>query len=199
MAADRGLRRKGEESGAEWKRVGNVLYFTGAVGNELHIFLASNLGPGLAKPATRLILNSPGGDEYSCYSVIDLFESIDGIPILATGYCMSAAVPIVAAGRKGKRFATPRTRFMIHAGWTTYGRPMDRKYMECEKDEMDVLEDIYAEVLAKHTGYKNEKWWRDVGERDAPWYFSAEEALKMGLIDGITGFNGDPAKEGQSK
>jgi len=182
-------RLHGDEDGSGYKRVGSVLYFTGDVGNELHVFLASNLGPGLAKPATRLVLNSPGGDEYCCYSIVDLLEGIGGIPILSTGYCMSAAVPIVAAGEKGKRFATPRTRFMIHAGWTQYERPVDRKFMECEKDEMDYLEDLYAQILAKHTGYKTAKWWRDVGERDSRWYFSAEEALKMGLIDGIQEFN----------
>jgi ATP-dependent Clp protease, protease subunit len=180
---------RGDESSAEWKRVGDTLYFTGEVGNELHVFLGSNLGPGLSRPATKLVLNSPGGDEYSCYSIVDMLEGLGGIPILATGYCMSAAVPIVAAGEKGKRFATPRTRFMIHSGWTVYERPVDRKFIECEEKEMEILEDFYAEILAKHTEYKDAKWWRKMGERDSRWYFSAKEAMGMGIIDEIQEFS----------
>lgn len=153
-----------------------------------HVLMASNITNfGFNRKsdlAKVLVLNSEGGFISIAHSVVDLME-LYPTPVIATGNCMSAAVPIVAAGKKGHRFATPKTRFMLHAGGNTYGKALTLDYMNAEAKEFKTSEKVYSEIMAEHTGTHSANWWFKKCNRESCWYFSPEEALELGIIDKI--------------
>jgi ATP-dependent Clp protease protease subunit len=102
----------------------------------------------------------------------------------------SMAALLLAAGTKGKRFALPYSRIMIHQPWGgTRGQATD---IEIEAREILRLKRIGNEILTKHTGQPLERIERDT---DRNYYMSAEEAKEYGLIDGVL----SDARELQSK
>jgi ATP-dependent protease ClpP protease subunit len=173
---------------------GRNLIYSGEVSNKLLVFLAEHIcsfgGDETAK-SPRLILNSFGGDVYAMNAIIDFMEMHGDITTIATGSCMSAAVPIIAAGKKGKRVATRRTRFMLHAGWTSYDRPLYIDYLRNEIDELALVEKLYAEALFQHTGHQTAAWWLKFCNSDPCKYLSPEEAIDLGIIDAVVE---DPTK-----
>lgn len=193
MRTRRPLRRRddGDEEGYSAVN-GKDLIFAGLVGPKLCAFLWENLlrsGARLggdattAKEGRRLFLNSPGGYEYDMNSMVDLIEETDDISTIATGMCMSAAVPIIAAGTPGKRYATHRTRFMLHPGWNDFEH-VEIEDLEAEKAEMDELETEYAAILSRYCKHAR-AWWRQKAGVHKPWYFDASVALEHGIIDHI--------------
>jgi ATP-dependent Clp protease protease subunit len=129
----------------------------------------------------RLYINSPGGVVYSGLAIYDTMQMIK--PDVAT-FCMgmgaSMAAVLLAAGAKGKRFALPNARVMIHQGSAGFrGNVPD---IEVAARETLSLTTKLTEILAVHTGQEFDKVKRDT-ERD--YYLTAQEAKEYGLVDDV--------------
>jgi ATP-dependent protease ClpP protease subunit len=179
----------GEDSDGTGEKVGKVLIYSGEISWKFHSFMESALVPKLPPKLTptHLVLNSYGGDVCVALSLVDWLEMSKGLATVATGACMSAAVPIIAAGKKGQRFATPRTRFMLHTIHGYYDQPLYLDYLDKEKKEFEVEMNMYAEIMARHTGTYDLEWWKKTINTDPCKYFSAEEAIELGIIDAVMG------------
>ncbi|HEY8446779.1 MAG TPA: ATP-dependent Clp endopeptidase proteolytic subunit ClpP [Thermomicrobiales bacterium] len=129
----------------------------------------------------RLYINSPGGVVYSGLAIYDTMQMIK--PDVATfciGMSASMAAVLLAGGAKGKRFALPNARVMIHQGSAGFrGNVPD---IEVAARETLNLTKKLTEILALHTGQPVERVRRDT-ERD--YYMTAQEALEYGLIDEV--------------
>ncbi|MCX7641383.1 MAG: ATP-dependent Clp protease proteolytic subunit [Elusimicrobiales bacterium] len=135
----------------------------------------------------NLYINSPGGMVTAGLAVYDTMQFIKApITTICMGMAMSFGALLLAAGTKGKRFALPNARIMIHQpliwGHGISGQATD---IDIENKEMQETKNRLIKILAKHTGQTEEKIRQDT-ERN--FYMSAEEALKYGIIDGILEF-----------
>jgi len=129
----------------------------------------------------RLYINSPGGVVYSGLAIYDTMQMIK--PDVAT-FCMgmgaSMAAVLLAGGAKGKRFALPNARVMIHQGSSGFrGNVPD---IEVAARETLNLTTKLTEILALHTGQAFDKVKHDT-ERD--YYMTPHEAKEYGLIDEV--------------
>ena len=129
----------------------------------------------------RLYINSPGGVVYSGLAIYDTMQMIK--PDVAT-FCMgmgaSMAAVLLAGGSKGKRFALPNARVMIHQGSSGFrGAVPD---IEVAARETLSLTNKLTEILALHSGQEFAKVKHDT-ERD--YYMTAEEAKEYGLVDEV--------------
>ncbi|MCL5017454.1 MAG: ATP-dependent Clp protease proteolytic subunit [Patescibacteria group bacterium] len=134
-----------------------------------------------------LYINSPGGMVTAGLAVYDAMQFIKSpISTVCMGMAMSFGAVILAAGTKGKRFALPNSRIMIHQplimGGGISGQATD---IEIESKEMQLNKKVLTEIMAKHCGQTFEKVQKDM-ERNL--YMSAEEAKAYGLIDAVLPF-----------
>jgi ATP-dependent Clp protease protease subunit len=129
----------------------------------------------------NIYINSPGGSVTAGLAIYDTMQFVT--PDVAT-YCLGQAASmgavLLAGGTKGKRFALPHARVMIHQPWGgTQGTAMD---MEIQVKEILKLKKSLEDILSRHTG----RIVRDIAkesERDR--FFSPEEARDFGLIDQV--------------
>ncbi|MEU8581043.1 ATP-dependent Clp protease proteolytic subunit [Streptomyces abikoensis] len=146
----------------------------------------------LASDPTRdiyLYIHSPGGSVTAGMAVYDTMQYIkNDVVTIAMGFCASMGQFLLTAGTKGKRFALPHTKILMHqpsAGLA--GSASDIKiYMEQlirTKQEM-------AELIGYHSGQKTETITRD-SDRDR--WFTAQEAKEYGLIDEVLSPENHPA------
>ena len=129
----------------------------------------------------RLYINSPGGVVYSGLAIYDTMQMIK--PDVAT-FCMgmgaSMAAVLLAGGTKGKRFALPNARVMIHQGSAGFrGAVPD---IEVVARETLSLTTKLTEILASHSGQSFDKVKHDT-ERD--YYMTAQEAKDYGIVDEV--------------
>jgi len=129
----------------------------------------------------KLYINSPGGVVYSGLAIYDTMQMIK--PDVAT-FCMgmgaSMAAVLLAGGAKGKRYALPNARIMIHQGSAGFrGNVPD---IEVAARETLNLTTKLTQILADHSGQPFDKVKRDT-ERD--YYMTAAEAKDYGLIDEV--------------
>jgi len=129
----------------------------------------------------KLYINSPGGLVYAGLAIYDTMQIIE--PDVAT-YCIgiaaSMAAVLLAAGAKGKRFALPHSRVLIHQGTSGFrGSVPD---IEIQARETITLTTKLTELLAFHTGQSFERVKRDT-ERD--YFMSAQDAREYGIVDHI--------------
>jgi ATP-dependent Clp protease protease subunit len=129
----------------------------------------------------RLYINSPGGVVYSGLAIYDTMQMIKpDVSTLCMGMGASMAAVLLAGGTKGKRFALPNSRVMIHQGSSGFrGAVPD---IEVAARETLSLTNKLTEILAHHTGQTPERVKHDT-ERD--YYMTAADALEYGLIDEI--------------
>lgn len=138
----------------------------------------------LMAESSDLVLASSGGDTDLMGAALDRIESIELFRTYATGKCYSAAVPIVAAGLKGRRFCSPRTLFMVHR--PSAHLPPDSysiDELELHKAELDRADKMYFDALAKHTKVSAKKWGDLCDGKD--YYFDAAQAVKHGVVDSV--------------
>ena len=189
--------RRGSQGADNSAVIGRNLVYSGDIDDCFFSFCAENLlkanafldseeAANVTKDGRRLILNSMGGDVYTCYGVVDLFEQVADLTTIACGSCMSAAVPIVAAGTPGQRLATKRTRFMVHPSWESFedGRRMELDDLDSETREMRECEKLYAAIMARYCAH-DYQWWYGKCKTHKAWYFDANTALQHGIIDSI--------------
>ena len=128
-----------------------------------------------------MYINTPGGVVTSGLAVYDTMQFLK--PDVCT-YCMGQATSmgaiLLAAGTKGKRFALPNARIMMHQPWGgTQGAAAD---ISIQAKEILRMRDKIEEILAKHTGQSLDKIKKDT---DRDYFLSAEEAKVYGLVDEV--------------
>ncbi len=129
----------------------------------------------------HLYINSPGGHVTSGLAIYDTIQFLK--PDVCT-YCIGQAASmgsvLLAAGAKGKRYALPNSRVMIHQPWGgAQGMASD---ISIQAKEILGLKDRLNKILAKHTGQDVSKLEKD-GDRD--FFMSAEESKKYGVVDEV--------------
>ena len=129
----------------------------------------------------HLYINSPGGIITSGLSILDTMRFIKpDVSTLCIGQAASMGAVLLAAGKKGKRFALPHSRVMIHQpSGGAQGQATD---IEIQAREILYMRERLNKVMADCTGQAVDKVARDV-ERDL--FMSADQAKDYGIIDGI--------------
>jgi ATP-dependent Clp protease protease subunit len=135
----------------------------------------------------KMYINSPGGSVTAGLAIYDTMQLIE--PQIAT-YCLGQAASmgaiLLAGGAKGKRYALPHSRVMIHQPWGgAQGTAMD---MEIHVKEILKMKSTLEEILATHSG-KTVKEVTKACERDN--FMSPKEAKDFGLIDEIVARPGE--------
>lgn len=133
------------------------------------------------KKDIKLYINSPGGVVYDGLAIYDTIQFITpDVQTIGIGLQASMGAFLLSSGTKGKRFALPNSRIMIHQPSSgTQGKITDQ---EITLREGLFLKGRLNEILAKNTGQKLSKIEQDM-ERD--FWMGSEEAKKYGLIDAV--------------
>jgi ATP-dependent Clp protease protease subunit len=128
-----------------------------------------------------LYVNTPGGEVYSGMAIYDVMQYVKcDVQVVCVGLAASMGSIFMAGGTKGKRFALPHSKIMIHQPlWGTQGQATD---IIIQAEEMVKVKTTLTGVLQKHTG-QNLKKLQDDMERDK--WMTAEEAVEYGLIDAV--------------
>jgi len=133
------------------------------------------------KKDIKLYINSPGGSVYDGFAIYDTIQYIaPDVMTIGIGLQASMGSFLLSSGTKGKRFALPNSRIMIHQPSSgTQGKITDQ---EITLREGLFLKQKINEILAKNTGQKVSKVEKDM-ERD--FWMSAEDAKAYGIIDDV--------------
>ncbi|MFN2589761.1 MAG: ATP-dependent Clp endopeptidase proteolytic subunit ClpP [Actinomycetota bacterium] len=129
----------------------------------------------------HLYINSPGGDITSLFAVYDTMQYIKpDVSTIVMGQAASAAAVLLAAGSKGKRYALPHSRILIHQPHGgAQGQAVD---IEIQAKEILRYRKLLDEILAQHTGQSIDKISKDT---DRDFIMTAEQAKDYGLIDDV--------------
>ena len=128
----------------------------------------------------NLMINSPGGDVYEMFGIIDYIESLDiKVNTICRGRAMSAAAVILACGT-GNRMMSKRSTVMFHQSSSFMGGKMSD--ITAYLDNIKSLEVLIYSMLAEKTK-KDADWWREKMRNDM--FLTAEELLEIGVIDQI--------------
>jgi ATP-dependent Clp protease protease subunit len=129
----------------------------------------------------HLYINSPGGSISSLFAIYDTMMYIKpDVETIVMGQAASAAAVILAAGTKGKRFALPHSRVLIHQPHGgAEGQAVD---IEIQAKEILRYRQLLDELLALHSGQTFEKVSKDT---DRDFIMTAEEAKEYGIVDEV--------------
>lgn len=133
------------------------------------------------KKDIKLYINSPGGTVNDGLAIYDTMQYITpDVMTIGIGLQASMGSFLLSSGTKGKRFALPNSRIMIH-------QPSSGTQGKVSDQEITLRESIYLkqrlnEILVKNTGQKPSKIEKDM---DRDYWMSSEEAVKYGLIDEV--------------
>jgi len=129
----------------------------------------------------QIYINSPGGSVTAGLAIYDTMQFVkNDIVTYCIGQCASMGAHLLAAGTKGKRFALPNARIMIHQ--PSGGAQGQATEIEITFKEIQRLKDNLAATFAKHTGQPLKKVVKDM---DRDFFMSAEEALEYGIVDKV--------------
>jgi ATP-dependent Clp protease protease subunit len=131
-----------------------------------------------------LYINSPGGDVTGMMAIYDTMEHLGcDVSTTCVGLAASAAAVLLAAGHRGKRFALPHARILIHPPLVTgsiQGQASDIAIHAIHAAEIMSLRATMNDVMALHTGQTPEQI---VADTDRDNWMSAAEALEYGILD----------------
>jgi ATP-dependent Clp protease protease subunit len=128
-----------------------------------------------------IYINCPGGSIYSGLAIYDTMQFIKPeIQTICVGIAMSLGSMLLAGGAKGKRFALPNSRLLIHQ--PTAGFEGQATEIEIHAREILKVRERIDEIYAKHTGQTTEQVRHDM-ERDR--FFTGDQAVEYGLIDRV--------------
>ena len=135
----------------------------------------------LKRSEISLYVNSPGGSVDDTMAIYDTMRFIGSkMATYCIGRAQSGGAVILAAGEKGKRFALPHAKIMLHQPWGgVTGQASDVKI---QAEEIIKAKAVINKVLSEHTGQPVEKIQAET-ERDR--YMTADEAKAYGLIDEV--------------
>jgi len=128
-----------------------------------------------------IYINSPGGSVTAGLAIYDTIQFIK--PHVATfciGQAASMGAVLLTAGAKGKRYALPNARIMIHQPWG--GAQGTASDISIQAEEILRMKSELNKILAKHSGQTVEKIQHDT---DRDYFMSAAEAKEYGLVDGV--------------
>lgn len=133
------------------------------------------------KKEIKLYINSPGGQVYAGMAIYDTMHLVKpDVSTICVGMAMSMSAVLLAAGAKGKRYALPNSKVMIHQGTAGFqGAPTD---IEITAKEVLAMRRKLDEILAKHTGKPYDQVTKDT---DRDFYMSAEESKAYGIVDKV--------------
>ena len=128
-----------------------------------------------------LYINSPGGTVDDTMAIYDTIRFVSSpVATFCIGRAQSGAAVILAAGTKGKRFALPHAKVMLHQPWGGLTGPAAD--IKIQAEQILRAKTVINEILSKHTGQSVEKIAAET-ERDR--YMTADEACQYGLIDEV--------------
>ena len=129
----------------------------------------------------NIYINSPGGSVTAGMAIYDTMQFVKpDVATMCVGQAASMGALLLAAGAKGKRFALPHSRVMIHQPLGGYqGQASD---IDIHAREILKMKDTLNQILVKHTGQDMETIERDT-DRDK--FMSAEDAQEYGLVDEV--------------
>jgi ATP-dependent Clp protease, protease subunit len=129
----------------------------------------------------NLYINSPGGSITAGMAIYDTMQFIkNDVTTICIGQCASMGALLLTAGTKGKRFALPNSRILIHQpSGGAQGQATDVRIMA---EEILRMREMTSSILARHTGQTYEQVEKDV-ERDR--ILSPVQAKEYGLIDEV--------------
>ena len=129
----------------------------------------------------NLYINSPGGSVTAGLAIYDTMQYIKcDVSTICIGMCASMAAVLLAGGTKGKRYALPHSRVMLHQPLGGAEGPVTD--VEIRAKELMRMKKMLNEILSKHTGQPIERIERDT---DRDFFLSAEEALEYGIVDKV--------------
>jgi len=129
----------------------------------------------------NVYINSPGGSVTAGLAIYDTMQFIrPDVTTICVGMCASMGALLLTAGAKGKRFALPNSRILIHQ--PSGGMQGQATDVRIHAEELIRIRELTSEILARHTGQSMEQIELDV-ERDR--YLSAVQAKEYGLIDEV--------------
>jgi len=128
-----------------------------------------------------LYINSPGGVVTAGLAIYDTMQYLRApVSTICIGMAASMASVLLAAGAKGKRYALPNSRIMIHQGSGGFRGNTPDVFIQVK--ELEKLNNINHQILAKHTGQPVEKIIKDT-ERD--YFMAPDDAKAYGIIDEV--------------
>jgi ATP-dependent Clp protease protease subunit len=136
-------------------------------------------------------INSPGGSVTAGMAIYDAMQLVKpDIKTYCIGQCASMGAWLLAAGTKGKRYALPNSRIMIHQplGGAT-GQATD---IDIQANEIIRLKKRMTEIMAEHTGKKFDQVAKDI-DRDL--FLTADEAVEYGIVDETIRVNHNETKK----
>ena len=143
----------------------------------------------------NLYVNSPGGSVTAGLGIYDTMQYVKPpINTICLGQAASMGALLLTAGTKGKRFALPNARVMIHQPLGGFqGQASD---FEIHAKEILAVRERLNKLLAHHTGRKESTIDRDT-ERDN--FMSADESVEYGIIDKVLTSRADPVEKGATE
>jgi ATP-dependent Clp protease, protease subunit len=133
------------------------------------------------KKEIKLYLNTPGGSVTAGMAIYDTMQYIKpDVATMCVGMAASMGAVLLAAGKKGKRFALPNSEILLHQ--VMGGAEGQAIEVEITARHIMKIKDRINQILAKHTGQPNAKIERDT---DRDFYMTSAEAKEYGLIDEI--------------
>jgi ATP-dependent Clp protease protease subunit len=128
-----------------------------------------------------LYINSPGGDITALFAIYDTMQYIKpDVSTIVMGQAASAAAVLLLAGTKGKRYALPHSRVLLHQPHGgAQGQAVD---IEIQAREIIRYRKLLDEIIAFHTGQPLERVSKDT---DRDFILTAEEAVEYGIVDEV--------------
>ena len=129
----------------------------------------------------NLYINSPGGDITALFAVYDTMQYVKpDVSTICMGQAASAAAVLVLAGTKGKRYALPHSRILLHQPHGgAQGQAVD---IEIQAKEITRYRKLLEELIAEHTGQPLDKVSKDT---DRDYILTADEAVEYGVVDEV--------------
>jgi ATP-dependent Clp protease protease subunit len=130
-----------------------------------------------------LYVNSPGGSVYAGLAIYSTMQTIScDVETYCIGMAMSMGAVLLAGGTKGRRYALPYSRILIHQPWTQRSIGGTAADIEIHAREILRMKSELNDILALHSGQTIERISKDT---DRDFYMSPQEAKDYGLIDHI--------------
>jgi len=141
-----------------------------------------------------LYINSPGGEIYPGLAIYDTIQLVRApVSTIAVGWTASMGTVLLAAGRKGRRYALPNATIHMHpAGGGARGYAPD---VEIQAKELLRMQALLKGILAKHTGQSVERISKDF---DRDYFMDAQAAVEYGIVDEVLGVDEEGKKSGKS-
>lgn len=133
------------------------------------------------KQEISFYINSPGGSVTATLAIYDTMQFLQcPIATYCVGLAASGAAILLCGGTKGKRFALPNAKVMIHQPWGQVGGQVSD--IQIHAEEILKTREVLNRILAEHTGQPPERVGQDT-ERDR--FLDAKEAKEYGLVDEV--------------